>query len=168
MIWLLFPRATSLLTERYAFIMQPKSPILDYHSPLPRKRSRVWLISFSLLGLLILAYIFLVPHYEVYPKKDVRRDAILKLQNLHTAVRTFYFDTHRYPTTVEGLQALVTQPNDAIGWNGPYLDRLLADGWGNPIHYTFPSPTDPTIFDLHSSGPDGIDGTPDDITKDSK
>ena len=69
-----------------------------------------------------------------------------------------------YPSS---LQALLTQPQDLPDpskWAGPYLDIDIGrDPWGNPYQYACPGSHNPDSFDVWSFGPDGVNGTPDDI-----
>jgi general secretion pathway protein G len=65
-----------------------------------------------------------------------------------------------FPTTEEGLQALLTPPaNRADRWRGPYLDtpgnRLPLDPWGNPYQYRYPGTRNQDKPDIWSWGPDG-------------
>lgn len=76
--------------------------------------------------------------------------------------------TKDFPTTEQGLQALITPPGDAddstvTGWKGPYLDTdaLPQDPWGNDYQYEFEGGDFPKIW---SWGPDKEDGTEDDIS----
>jgi general secretion pathway protein G len=97
-----------------------------------------------------------------------RGGTITTISNVKTAVGIFEVDVDRYPTTVEGLQALITAPADVrTVWMGPYLEKFPIDAWGHPFVYRCPGTADPTSFDLLSVGPDGIEGTPDDIGKDA-
>lgn len=76
-------------------------------------------------------------------------------------------DMGRYPTTEEGLQALITAPAArADRWRGPYVEggiNRLVDPWGNPYQYRFPGEINPDRFDLFSIGPDTVAGTDDDV-----
>lgn len=72
--------------------------------------------------------------------------------------------TGDYPTTEEGL-AILLQPNAKIGLAEPLLrgrDALM-DPWNHPYHYKCPGVKRPYAYDLWSAGPDGKDGTEDDI-----
>ena len=62
------------------------------------------------------------------------------------------------------LKALITAPSGAKNWKEPYIDEttLLTDPWGNPYQYRYPS-THGVKYDVWSYGPDGKDGTQDDI-----
>lgn len=71
-----------------------------------------------------------------------------------------------YPSTAEGLQALVTAPaNRADQWHGPYLadGKLPADPWGEAYVYRYPGTHNKAGYDVFSKGPDKTEGTKDDI-----
>ena len=71
-----------------------------------------------------------------------------------------------YPATAQGLEALRTEPTDAMQgkWDGPYLeDPVPLDPWGNPYQYECPGSQNPDSYDVWSWGPDKVDGTEDDI-----
>jgi general secretion pathway protein G len=83
------------------------------------------------------------------------------------------FDTYRlsmgsYPSTSDGLQALMTAPSGAGSrWKGPYVKENTEwppkDPWGEPYLYLFPGKHNPRSYDLWSKGPDKTDGTADDV-----
>ena len=82
--------------------------------------------------------------------------------SLALALDLFEQDTGRYPTTDEGLMALVRDPG-VQGWQGPYLKGgLKSDPWGNQYIYQLDS-SQSGLYTLCSSGPDGQQGTEDDI-----
>jgi general secretion pathway protein G len=78
------------------------------------------------------------------------------------ALDAYEIDNGTYPWS---LQDLVQQPSNAKNWHGPYLDppRPPIDPWGNPYVYYYPSKHKPNGYDLLSVGPDGKEGTDDDI-----
>ena len=81
------------------------------------------------------------------------------IANLEVAIDTFEVDCARYPTTEEGIRALVEQPADLTGWMGPYLRRgVPKDPWGNPYVYQCPGEHNTDGYDLYSHGPDGQEG----------
>ena len=84
--------------------------------------------------------------------------AKLQIEDFSTALDAFRLDMGRYPTTSEGLQALVVQPSNANRWNGPYLRKntLPKDPWGN--NYQYRAPGQHGAFDLFSLGADNTDG----------
>lgn len=85
------------------------------------------------------------------------------IANLDRAIETFKVDYGRYPTTEEGLQALLSPPADIKGWSGPYLNAVPLDRWGKPYVYLSPGRHNQVGYDIYSCGPDTVDGTPDDI-----
>ena len=84
-----------------------------------------------------------------------------------TALSLFELDNGFFPTTEQGLQALVAKPStppEALHWKDGYLDTPLHnDQWGHPYLYKCPGDHKPTGFDLSSAGPNGIVGDADDI-----
>jgi general secretion pathway protein G len=79
---------------------------------------------------------------------------------IKTALGNYEVDNGSYPRT---LQDLLTPPSNAKNWHGPYLDKPALDPWQNPYIYYYPGKHSPTSYDLLSAGPDGKEGTDDDI-----
>jgi general secretion pathway protein G len=84
-----------------------------------------------------------------------------KLQTSHTQIEAlssaldlYKLDVGSYPTSQQGLNALVTAPAGVDNWNGPYVKKAtsLTDPWGHP--YGYASPGQHGEFDLYSNGPD--------------
>ena len=82
------------------------------------------------------------------------------LQGVMTALNMYKLDNFAYPSTQQGLEALVKKPSgnpQAKNWNKDgYLKRLPVDAWGNPYQYLAPGTKGP--FDLYSFGADGKEG----------
>ena len=78
------------------------------------------------------------------------------------ALQRFETDNGRFPTTEEGLQALVENPGNLPNWKHSYIEKLPNDPWGHPYIYRCPG-TGSKDFDLLSCGPDGHEGGGDDI-----
>lgn len=81
------------------------------------------------------------------------------LRGIENALKFYRLDNFSYPTTEQGLQALVTRPNDpnVKNWkSGGYLERLPKDPWGNPYQYL--SPGNNGEFDIYTLGRDGRPG----------
>jgi type II secretion system protein G len=79
------------------------------------------------------------------------------------AIQMYRLDTRQYPSD---LKDLVTKPSDtavANRWDGPYLDNITSDPWGNDFRLCSPGKFNPDSFDVWSVGPDGQDGSADDI-----
>jgi general secretion pathway protein G len=87
------------------------------------------------------------------------------LKALHAAVNQFKMDTGRFPAEDEGLLALVEQPSDVEQWPpGGYLEttELPLDGWNHEYIYEL-FPESGKQFAIRSMGPDGEEGTEDDM-----
>ncbi len=84
--------------------------------------------------------------------------ASIQLAALEQALDLYRLDVGGYPSTEEGLRALLTQPAGADGWNGPYLDgeTVPADPWGNPYVYRMPGADG--AYDLYTLGADNRPG----------
>ncbi len=100
------------------------------------------------------------------PAPDARTLAAkIQIGVLSTALESYHLDVARHPGGDEGLAALAQPPKTgpaAARWKGPYVKSVPQDPWGNPFRYQFPG-THGTAFDLWSAGPDGKDGTEDDV-----
>lgn len=86
--------------------------------------------------------------------------------SMRTPLASYRIAMGDYPTTSEGLQALVTPPaSRAERWHGPYLEppRVPIDHWGEPLQYAYPGTRNKGSYDLWSKGPDKQSGTEDDI-----
>ncbi len=85
-----------------------------------------------------------------------QKAAKTQIEMLGQALDAFRLDVGRYPSTTEGLNALVTNPG-VDGWNGPYLKKGLPnDPWKRP--YIYQSPGEHGDYDLVSYGADGAPG----------
>lgn len=82
----------------------------------------------------------------------------LQIEALSSALDLYYLDTGRYPSSSEGLSALVRRPSNADAWNGPYLKggAVPADPWKND--YIYRAPGDNAPFEIVSLGSDGREG----------
>ena len=84
--------------------------------------------------------------------------AALQIDELGGGLDLFHLEVGRYPTTEEGLNALVVEPPGVRNWNGPYLKKkqVPADPWGNDYRYR--SPGEHGVYDLFTLGADGVEG----------
>jgi general secretion pathway protein G len=80
-----------------------------------------------------------------------------------TALNAYRLDNGKFPSTEEGLQALVVQPPGTDNWKGPYLKEVPKDPWGNPYVFRSPGKQNPKSVDVLSFGPDSRDGGGDDL-----
>jgi len=126
--------------------------------------------AFTLIELLLVLVILAVLAAVVVPKftnrSEQAREAAAKtdIANMETALDAFEIDNGRFPSTEEGLGALLEAPSNARSWKGPYLKRGMPnDPWGNPYVYRFPATHSKSGYDLYSTGPDGHEGGDDDV-----
>jgi len=139
-------------------------------SPLPSS-SRRTIRAFTLLEILIaIAILGLLVGLTVTSLDKIfgnSQESIAKTfvnDSVKIPLTTYRMNMGSYPSTAEGLQALVTAPgSNADAWHGPYLDKLPLDPWGEPYQYRFPGTHNKNGYDLWSKGPDKQDGTGDDI-----
>ena len=124
--------------------------------------------AFTLIELLLVLVILAVLAAIVVPKfagrSEQARVAATKAEIaiIDGAFDQFEIDCGRYPSTEEGLRALVEQPPNVQNWHGPYLKRgVPADKWGNAYVYRYPGIHNTSGFDLSSMGPDGREGNDD-------
>lgn len=98
------------------------------------------------------------PRIIGYLGKSRTDTAKLQIGEFGGSLDLFKLETGRYPTTQEGLQALVQQPPGLAGWNGPYLrsKTLPKDPWNNDYRYVSPGQHGP--FDISSLGADNKEG----------
>ena len=87
-------------------------------------------------------------------------------ESMKTSLTTYRIHLGDYPTTSEGIMALITAPaSKADRWRGPYIEggKVPLDPWGEPYQYRYPGTKNKTSYDLYSKGPDKVDGNEDDI-----
>ena len=85
------------------------------------------------------------------------KTAALQISDLEKTLEIFKLDAGRFPTTEEGLNALVAKPGSVSGWNGPYIKGgLPSDPWGKPYSYT--SPAANGGVEILTFGADGVAG----------
>lgn len=96
------------------------------------------------------------PRFFGKVEKATQSAAKTEIEMLGQALDLFKLDTGRYPTTAEGLNALMANPG-IPNWDGPYLKKALpADPWKRP--YNYQSPGTHGDYDLSSYGADGSPG----------
>ena len=107
------------------------------------------LVVLAILGLLAAIATPMVVHYLDSAKVSTAKTEV---SNLAAGLDLFKYDVGRYPTTQEGLEALVSAPDGVDNWNGPYVKKTtkLNDPWGHPYNYRFPGTH--AEFDLYSYG----------------
>lgn len=118
---------------------------------------------FTLLELLVVMVIigllagYVAPRYFSQVGKSEVKVAQAQIQALEKALAQYRLDNGRYPSTDEGLVALMARPANASRWEGPYLSKAVPpDPWGRA--YVYRSPGERSEIDLYSFGKDGAPG----------
>lgn len=116
------------------------------------------LVVLAILGLL---YAIVGPQVIKYLSSSKSETAAVQVKNIDAATKLLRLDAGRYPSTEEGLNALVTQPQTMDNWRGPYLPNAaaLTDPWQHPYHYANPGKHgEIDIYTLGSDNAEGGDG----------
>ena len=136
--------------------MKPIPSMNRTQAPIPR--------GFTLLELLVVILIIglltgiVAPRFLSQIGRSEVTTAKAQMDAFDKALEAFRIDMGRYPTTSEGLSALVTAPGNDARWRGPYLKGdIPKDPWGTPYGYAYPS-TRGKDFDITSLGRDRAPG----------
>ncbi|MCE2594759.1 type II secretion system major pseudopilin GspG [Motilimonas cestriensis] len=126
---------------------------------------------FTLLEVMVVIVILgvlsamIVPNLLGNKEKADQQKVVSDIVALENSLDMYKLDNSRYPTTDQGLEALVSKPAGSPEprnyRDGGYLKRLPNDPWGSP--YLLTSPGEKGNIDVFSVGPDGEEGTDDDI-----
>ena len=85
------------------------------------------------------------------------KTASVQIKDFEQSLEIFKLDVGRFPSTEEGLSALVEKPSNVVGWNGPYLKSgVPQDPWKKPYQYKMPG--DHGEYDIFTYGQDGVPG----------
>ena len=128
-----------------------------------RQHSRRSAAGFTLVELLVVLAILTMLAGLVGPRVlgmlggAKSKTAAVQIADIEKALEIYKLDVGRFPSTEEGLDALVKKPGAAGGWSGPYLKGgLPSDPWGNPYRYASPGANGG--IDIISLGGDGAPG----------
>ncbi len=128
-----------------------------------RTHRRISHPGFTLIELMVVILIIgllatiVVQNLRSATDKAKRVKAEADISQLKSALDRYYLDAGSYPTTDQGLAALVSPPNsgnDPKDWGGPYIERIPLDPWGHPYVYQ----SDDNQYLLKSYGADGVEG----------
>ena len=102
---------------------------------------------------------------RILPASDEAKSNISlgDIANITVALKLYRLHNDRYPSTEEGLDALMSAPASARNWKGPYLERKPNDPWKRRYQYRYPGSHNTTGFDIWSLGPKEEDAG-DDVT----
>jgi general secretion pathway protein G len=133
--------------------------------PGARRRSRAHRQrGFTLVEMLVVITIIALimslvgPRVLNYLTESKVKAARIQIQSFSSALDLLFLDTGRYPSSADGLVALVKPTSSLPGWNGPYLKggSLPNDPWGKP--YVYRSPAERSAYEIVSYGADGQEG----------
>lgn len=132
--------------------------------PSRRRRARAGQDGFTLVEMLVVITIIGMIMALVGPRVlnylgDSRvKAAKIQIQSFSSALDLFYLDAGRFPTSSEGLNALVRPVSGVTAWNGPYVKggAVPNDPWGNP--YVYKQPGEQAPYEIRSLGADGQEG----------
>lgn len=104
-------------------------------------------------------------YVPIYTNGQTQAARIFVTDGVDTVLTSYRVDTGNFPTTEQGLSALLVVPENVVHWNGPYFKNptLPLDPWQHAYHYAYPGVHNPKGYDVWSDGPDGLTGTTDDI-----
>lgn len=122
------------------------------------------MIALAILGLLVGLAVTNLD--TIFGGAQVKTAQLFVRESIRLPLTSYRIQMGDYPSTTEGLQALITAPASRAGqWNGPYLEpaKLPLDPWTEPYIYRYPGTHNKTSYDILSKGPDRAEGTKDDI-----
>ena len=140
--------------------------------PLPRPRTRRGftlveiLLALAIIGMLVAVAVSKIDGIFGQSQEQIAR--LFVGDSMKTAMLRYRMDLGDYPSTAEGLKALIVAPEDKVDrWNGPYIEakggETPRDPWGEPYQYRSPGTHNADGYDLYSKGRDHVAETADDI-----
>lgn len=133
--------------------------LLEYRSPATgnnqQVRPAVSLVEVLAGALVVVGFLYWMSQPPRHTRPGKVRAVKVELSAFRSALEGFRFDVGRYPTSGEGLDALIECPTGLSGrWHGPYLNKIPADPWAHAYVYSSPgSPGHP--FTVTCNAPDG-------------
>jgi len=130
------------------------------------KRLLILVVVLALI-LLVIPILFIPRGFVDGGNKMSIKASRAEIRFISSVLDRYKLENDTYPTTEQGLQALLEKPTIQPipkDWKGPYLSDDINDPWNNPYQYRCPSQHNRPDFDLWSFGTDGKNGTEDDMT----
>ncbi len=143
-----------------------------FSRPLTNKQKRARSAGFSLIEILIvialiaiLATLSIGKLGNIFGGQQEKVADLFVKQTAKLGLTPYRLDVGNYPTTEEGLKALMKAPaGKEAKWKGPYLEEVPSDPWGNPYQYKFPGTKNVSGargYDIWSLGVDGTESADD-------
>lgn len=126
-----------------------------------RRFSRGFTLIEILIVTTIIALIVAFAANKIFGGADKAKSSLTKarISGLGGSLDLYKLDVGKYPTTQEGLKALIAAPGGAAKWNGPYEknEDLIKDAWNNELSYKSPGDQN-RAYEISSFGADGVEG----------
>ena len=122
------------------------------------------MIALAILGLLV--GLSISNFTGIFDDSQIKTAHLFVNESIKLPLTSYRIAMGDYPSTSEGLQALITAPSaHSEQWHGPYLtdSKVPLDPWKQPYVYRYPGTKNKTGYDIFSKGPDKTEGTQDDI-----
>jgi general secretion pathway protein G len=137
----------------------------------PKRGLRRHSSGFTLIEVLLVLVILVilgsiaVPMFSGVGERANNQAAQVQVDLLENAINTYHAMSLQYPNSLDDLINQPSDPKAAAKWAGPYLpaNKSLNDPWDNPYKYNAKGTKSGAGFDVWSMGPDGQDGSDDDI-----
>jgi general secretion pathway protein G len=140
-------------------ILRPVTPVQKarFRSLAPGFTLLELMVVIAILGLLVFLVAPAVMRQFGNAKIKITRQAIAQFDQ---SLNLYKLDTGSFPTSEQGLQALLVKPSGVRDWSGPYIkgDKVNEDSWNHPYEYRSPSTRSGRDYDLCSMGPSGKPG----------
>jgi len=91
------------------------------------------------------------------------KSTIIQIGFIEDAIDRYRLEMNKYPEKLEDLWEEPSDEDEAQRWGSAYMEKVEEDNWGNPYEYLPEGEKNPDKYDLWSNGPDGEEGTDDDI-----
>ena len=142
------------------------SKISPGSTPKPHSRR-----GFTIIELvMVIALLSIIAGFVIYKSGGIYNNSLINAaefqakQSFKTPLLKYRIDVGRYPSTAEGLKALLNAPSERGHlWKGPYVEEIPDDPWKTPYEYVCPGVKNPDGYDIRSAGPDLQFNTADDI-----
>jgi general secretion pathway protein G len=159
------PAATSQFDSSIETAGVPDNSSRDLRNAAWSWKQKSILVTLFATALISSAAVFFAPTISSSIRQSRIERANADITLFRAGLSRFEIDTGRYPSGEEGLATLLYPSTGILNWHGPYVpaNARLIDPWNRPYSYIFPARHCEDGYELYSLGPDGLEGTADDI-----